>query len=88
MRITSRSVPPPEGIKPTGRMKSLLAAGHRVAVAVIKRERIKRSDAEREAALAICHTCEHWRGTTCGVCGCVGRFKTWLETEHCPKHKW
>jgi hypothetical protein len=88
MTITKRQIPAPEGIKPTGRFRSLMQAGARLAVAVAKRDKIRRSDDEREAALAICQGCEHWRGQTCGLCGCVGRWKTWLETEHCPKGKW
>lgn len=88
MTITTRRVKPPAGHVPLQRMKSLLEAGTRVITAVVKRERIKRNDDEREAALAICRGCDKWNGSTCGVCGCFGRFKTWLETEHCPLAKW
>ena len=88
MKITTRSIPPPVGLKPLNRMRSILAAGKRFAVAVAQQQKIKRSDAEREAALTICHNCEKWQGKTCGVCGCFGKFKTWLETEHCPLAKW
>ena len=32
--------------------------------------------------------CEHRTGSTCGLCGCVLKFKTRLTDEECPAQKW
>ncbi len=37
---------------------------------------------------AICQPCEHRTGITCGLCGCVLKFKTRLTEEECPAKKW
>lgn len=89
MRVTRRVIDRPANAPPPREIarNAFLAAG-RVAKALVTRQPIKRTEAEREAALATCHGCDRWTGSTCGVCGCFGRFKTWLETEKCPLGKW
>lgn len=89
MTVTRREIPKPANAPPPReRIKNALQAARRVITAAVNREPIKRTPEEREAALAICQACEKWRGTTCGLCGCVGRWKTWLETESCPLGRW
>lgn len=89
MKITRRQIPrPPDAPPPREKVWNAIKAAGRVLSATVKREPIKRNPEQRQAVLAICHQCEKWRGQTCGLCGCVGRWKTWLETESCPLGRW
>ncbi len=71
-------------------VKNAVAAGARVGMALVRREKIRRSAEEQAVFLAICKGCEFWNKAQgrCGVCGCVGAWKSWLATERCPKGKW
>lgn len=50
------------------------------------------SEDERDRRLLICMDCELYDHTQerCRKCGCFGRWKTFLATEHCPlpEPKW
>lgn len=48
------------------------------------------SEEEVKRRLEICHGCEFFipEKGTCNLCGCVLRFKTKLQSSHCPKDKW
>lgn len=50
------------------------------------------SEDERDRRLLICMDCEHYDHAQerCTKCGCFGRWKTFLATEHCPlpEPKW
>lgn len=51
------------------------------------------SPEEKARRLAICHACEfliHKEGKSdrCGKCGCFLKWKTALESWHCPIKKW
>lgn len=48
------------------------------------------SEDERERRMSICRGCADYaaRRQRCRRCGCVVRFKTLLETEHCPIGNW
>lgn len=50
------------------------------------------SEDERDRRLSICMDCEFYDHAQerCMKCGCFGRWKTFLATEHCPlpKPKW
>ncbi len=67
---------------------NLAGAGVRVIKAVTHRQRISASTEEQQRRLSICEVCEFSKNGTCQKCGCFIRFKTKLETEHCPIHKW
>ena len=43
---------------------------------------------QRDARLDICHSCEHYTGIRCKICGCFIAAKTWLRHEACPLDKW
>jgi hypothetical protein len=38
--------------------------------------------------LIVCEFCPEKTGITCGLCGCVLKFKTRLTEEECPAKKW
>jgi len=71
-------------------MGNALKAAGRLAVAVVKRQKIQREPKDQDRVLSICRTCEWWEPTKerCGKCGCFGVFKSWLATEQCPDGKW
>jgi hypothetical protein len=53
---------------------------------------VKVSDTERQRRLEICQGCEFLiRGKShdrCSKCGCFIKWKTALESWHCPINKW
>ncbi len=61
------------------------AAGRMISAAV-HGEKVAVSHEEQERRLAICKTCEHFDAAQgrCRICGCFGRWKAVLATEHCP----
>jgi hypothetical protein len=56
----------------------------RVVAAAVTGDKISVSKEEKERRLAICRSCEYFTGKSCGLCGCVAKWKTKLSTEHCP----
>lgn len=67
----------------------------RIVKAVVRRERVFVSDAQKQQRLATCRACTYWNeGGNIGLgeckhpgCGCT-RFKHGLATETCPIGKW
>ena len=82
--------PPQPALPSTGAILKNTAS----AIGQVLRHGAKKvSDEERERRLAICNTCEfliraEGKNDRCGKCGCVTKWKTALETWHCPIHKW
>lgn len=65
---------------------ALLRAGK----AIIKRKPLERTEAQKEACLAICAACEKWdeQAKRCLECGCFMALKARLATEQCPLGRW
>ncbi len=48
------------------------------------------SKEEQERRISICQRCDKYDPAQgrCTLCGCLGKFKTWLSTEDCPIGRW
>ncbi len=82
-KASEAPAPYPSWLTMAGNVAS--AAGRAISGAV-QGERVARSVEEQGRCLVICQSCDQWdlaRGR-CRVCGCIGRWKTRLATEHCP----
>ncbi len=61
----------------------------RAAGALVRGESLTVSEEEQARRLSICQVpCAEWTGVRCRACGCVGRWKSQLATETCPRGKW
>ncbi len=70
-------------------VSNIARAAGRVVKAIVTHKSIRVSDEEKERRLSICRDCEFYTANgRCEKCGCFIRFKTRLETEHCPIEKW
>lgn len=87
----------PAAQTPAATMPSLLhqarnvaGAMGRVVAAAARGEKIQVGEEEQTRRLAICQACEFLVGDRCSKCGCIGRWKGRLATEHCPLNppKW
>ena len=38
--------------------------------------------------MKICKACDFLSSGKCDICGCVVKYKTKMDTEECPIHKW
>lgn len=75
-----------------------LKAAAKVAQAVVTQQKVKVSKEEQTKRMDICKSCDFLDTKTkqgkerksprCKKCGCVMKFKSMLETEHCPLKKW
>ena len=58
----------------------------------VYREAIKKKDrvpeAEYEARLAVCKTCDFLNAGTCGACGCYVELRAAAKAGRCPYKKW
>lgn len=61
-----------------------LAAAGRAGAAAISGEPVRVDAPEQARRLEICRACDRWLGDRCALCGCIGRWKSWLQTERCP----
>jgi Family of unknown function (DUF6171) len=70
--------------------KNVLDAARKAVTAWLKGETVGVDADEMARRLSICLVCDHWSGSRCKACGCVGKFKAKLRTEHCPlpEPKW
>lgn len=68
-------------------------AGHallRVGKALFSGKPLERSEAQKEACLAVCAGCDKWepQAGRCLECGCFTALKSRLATEQCPLGRW
>lgn len=54
--------------------------------AIKKRDRVP--EAEYEARLAVCKTCDFLNAGTCGACGCYVELRAAAKAGRCPYKKW
>jgi hypothetical protein len=89
-RIIERANPKPPSLVTT--IANAAGAANRVIHAAIHGQALVVDNEEQDRRLAICHGCPKYIADQdkCSVCGCVGRWKTRLRTEHCPlpEPKW
>jgi Family of unknown function (DUF6171) len=70
--------------------KNLAHAVGNMVESVVHGEPVTVSQEEQDRRLAICHACEkfdHVQGR-CTLCGCYGKWKTWVASQKCPIGKW
>lgn len=48
------------------------------------------SQEEQDRRMGICETCEKFDPVQarCTLCGCYGKWKTWISSQKCPINKW
>jgi hypothetical protein len=65
---------------------NLAGAMGRVVVAAATGQSVAVGDEERDRRLDICRACPEYDAANdrCRKCGCVGKWKAKLATEHCP----
>jgi hypothetical protein len=77
--------------------KNLGQVAVQTTVLMVTGQKWKRTPEEQAACLAVCQgiegktdPCPEWNAGLglCGKCGCVGRFKAFLEAAQCPLKKW
>lgn len=58
--------------------------------AVVEHGAQRVSTEEKTRRLDLCKACEHFirDKARCGKCGCFLKWKTALESWHCPVHRW
>ena len=70
--------------------KNAVVAAGSVVASIVKGEPVTVSQEEQDRRLAICHVCEKFDRTQgrCTLCGCFGKWKTWIASQKCPIDKW
>ena len=52
------------------------------------KEKDRVAEAEYEARLAVCKSCDFLNAGTCGACGCYVELRSAAKTGKCPYKKW
>jgi hypothetical protein len=70
--------------------KNAAVAVGSVVSSIVHGEAVSVSQEEQDRRLAICHDCEKYDlvQARCTLCGCYGKWKTWIASQKCPIGKW
>lgn len=66
--------------------RSLVATTAEIAQRTVSGKRVRATEAERQAQLAVCQACDRHVDGRCSVCGCFVSLKSWL-IGFCPLGK-
>lgn len=102
VELPARPAPQPEPVEPppvhvdpplpsTLKMAgNLLQSVGRNLQAAVTGNPLLLSEEDKEARLAICRLCQHYRKVDdrCALCGCKTAVKAYLRIEKCPVGKW
>lgn len=70
--------------------KNAVVAAASVVDSIVHGEAVTVPQEEQDRRLAICKSCEKFDPVQerCTLCGCYGKWKTWIASQKCPIGKW